>query len=104
MLSRTRLSACSGLAFCDHCGAEIDGKLLSDSLIERILVLQLGAGLDTTWGAIGAALWHLGTHENGRRRLVAETGLIPTVVEELLRAYAPVNTARRVTKPVEVRG
>ena len=84
--------------------AEIDGKPLEDDLIERILVLQLLAGIDTTWSSIGAALWHLGTYPEDRRRLVAEPELLPTAIEELLRAYAPVNVARRVTKDVSFNG
>ena len=47
------------------------------------------AGIDTTWSAIGSSLWHLATHPDDRRRLVAEPELMPTAIEELLRAYAP---------------
>ena len=32
---------------------DIDGEPLTDDLIERILVLQLVAGIDTTWSSIG---------------------------------------------------
>lgn len=84
--------------------ATIDGQPLPDELIERILVLQLVAGIDTTWSSIGSALWHLATHPDDRARLVAEPELVPTAVEEFLRAYAPVNVARRVTKDTEVHG
>ncbi len=83
---------------------DIDGEPLSDDLIERILVLQLVAGIDTTWSSIGAALWHLATNPDDRRRLLDEPELLPTAIEELLRAYAPVNVARRVSKPASVRG
>ena len=83
---------------------DIDGEPLDDDLIERMLVLQLAAGIDTTWSSIGAALWHLATHPDDRRRLVAEPELMPKAMEELLRAYAPVNVARRVTKDVEFGG
>ena len=83
---------------------DIDGEPLADDMIERILVLQLVAGIDTTWSSIGAALWHLATHPADRRRLVADPELLPTAIEEFLRAYAPVNVARRVTQPAVVRG
>ena len=56
--------------------------------------LMLIAGIDTTWSSIGAALWHLAQHPDDRRRLVEEPALIPTAVEELLRAYSPVTMAR----------
>ncbi len=83
---------------------EMDGEPLDDDLIERMLVLQLVAGIDTTWSSIGAALWHLATHDDDRRRLVAEPELLPTALEEFLRAYAPVNVARRVAHDTEVNG
>ena len=44
------------------------------------------AGIDTTWSSIGSALWHLASVPSDRKRLVAEPELIPTAVEELLRA------------------
>lgn len=84
--------------------SEIDGEPLDDDTIERMLMLQLVAGIDTTWSSIGAALWHLATHDDDRRRLVAEPHLIPTAVEEFLRAYAPVNVVRRVAQEATVRG
>ena len=83
---------------------EMGGEPLPDDLIERMLVLQLVAGIDTTWSSIGAALWHLANHDDDRRRLVAEPELLPTAMEEFLRAYAPVNVARRVTANTEVNG
>ena len=82
--------------------ADIDGEPLTDDVIERMLVLQLIAGIDTTWSSIGAALWHLATNPEDRRRLAAEPELIPTANEEFLRAYAPVIVARRVTATAEV--
>lgn len=84
--------------------SEVDGERLDDDTIERMLMLQLLAGIDTTWSSIGAALWHLATHDDDRRRLVAEPELIPTAVEEFLRAYAPVNVMRRVAQEATVNG
>jgi cytochrome P450 len=60
--------------------------------------------VDTTWSAIGSSLWHLSTHTEDRRRLVAERALMPTAIEEFLRAYAPVTMAREVTEDVEYAG
>jgi cytochrome P450 len=56
--------------------------------------LLLIAGIDTTWSAIGASLWHLAKTPADRERLVAEPELLPTAMEEFLRAYAPVTMAR----------
>ena len=68
------------------------------------MVLLMIAGIDTTWSAIGASLWHLARHRGDRERLVSEPGLIDTAVEELLRAYAPVTMARLVAKDYEFQG
>ena len=82
--------------------AEIDGERFDDATLQRILVLQLVAGIDTTWGVLGASLWHLATHLDDRRRLVAEPELIPTAIEEFLRAYASVSLYRRVTREATI--
>ena len=50
------------------------------------MILLMIAGIDTTWSAIGASLWHLAQHPGDRRRLASEPGLMGTAVEELLRA------------------
>jgi cytochrome P450 len=64
----------------------------------------LVAGIDTTWSSIGSSLWHLATHPEDRRRLAAEPELIPTAIEEFLRAYSPVTMGRIVTEDVEFHG
>jgi cytochrome P450 len=84
--------------------AEIDGQLLSDDHIVGTLRLLLIAGIDTTWSAIGVCLWHLARHAQDRHRLVSAPDLIPTAVEEFLRAYAPVTMAREVIKETQVGG
>jgi len=84
--------------------ARIDGQPLSEDHIVGTLPLLLVAGIDTTWSAIGSCLWHLATHADDRRRLVAEPPLLATTVEELLRAYAPVTRAREVVKETQING
>jgi cytochrome P450 len=84
--------------------ATIDGKPLTEDHLIGTLRLLLIAGIDTTWSAIGACLWHLAQHAEDRRRLVAEPELIPTAVEEFLRAYAPVTMAREVVKDTTING
>ena len=39
--------------------------------VRGTMVLLMVAGIDTTWSAIGASLWHLATHPEDRKRLVA---------------------------------
>jgi cytochrome P450 len=81
-----------------------NGEPLSDPHVLGSLRLLLIAGIDTTWSAIGASLWHLAKTPADRDRLVAEPELIPTAVEELLRAYSPVTMAREVMKETVISG
>jgi len=83
-------------------GATIDGVPLSPEHVFGTVLLLLIAGIDTTWSAIGASLWHLAGHAEDRRRLAGEPALLPTAVEELLRAYAPVTMARLVRSTVQL--
>ena len=84
--------------------AEVDGAPVPDEQVFGTLALILVAGVDTTWSSIGSAMWHLATHDEDRRRLVAEPELIPTAIEELLRAYSPVTMARIATEDTTVAG
>lgn len=81
-----------------------DGQALDDDHLAGMLNLLLIAGIDTTWSAIGASLWHLAKHPEDRERLIGEPNLMPSAVEEFLRAYAPVTMAREVVKDTEVGG
>ncbi len=85
-------------------GLEVDGEPLQEDHIIGTVALLLIAGIDTTWSAIGASLWHLAQHPDQRRRLVEEPELMTFAVEEMLRAYAPVTMARLVAEDVEVGG
>jgi cytochrome P450 len=84
--------------------AEMGGRKLSASHVVGTMALLLIAGVDTTASAIGASLWHLATTPAHRERLLAEPDLLPTAVEELLRAYAPVSMARLVKEDLRFRG
>ncbi len=76
--------------------AELYGSKLEADHVAGTMALLLIAGIDTTWSAIGSSLWHLARNPADRERLVAEPGLLPTALEEFLRAYAPVTMARLV--------
>jgi cytochrome P450 len=84
--------------------AEVDGEPLPHHVILGNVNLMLIAGIDTTWSSIGSALWHLATHAEDRQRLVDEPELIPTAVEEFLRAYAPVTMARLAVEDTTIGG
>jgi cytochrome P450 len=81
-----------------------EGQPLSDAHVQGSLRLLLIAGIDTTWSAIGSSLWHLAKTPADRERLVAEPALLPTAIEEFLRAYSPVTMAREVMKETTVSG
>jgi cytochrome P450 len=82
----------------------IDGEPLTAAHVRGTCALLLLAGIDTTWSAIGASLWHFAQHPDDRRRWIDDPGVRPFGIEELLRFYAPVTMARLVAEPVEVRG
>jgi hypothetical protein len=84
--------------------AEHEGERVDRSVVMGMCALLLVAGIDTTWSSIGSAMWHLATHPDDRRRLASEPDLMPTAIEELLRAYAPVTMARRLTDDVTYGG
>ncbi|HUB39499.1 MAG TPA: cytochrome P450 [Streptosporangiaceae bacterium] len=83
--------------------AELNGRKLDVSHVVGTMTLLLIAGIDTTWSAIGASLWHLAKFGRDRERLVANPGLLPTAMEEFLRAYAPVTMARLVKEDLQFR-
>ncbi len=82
--------------------AELDGEPLGPDHVVGTIALLLIAGIDTTWSAIGASIWHLAQHPEQRRHLVRNPDALPMAVEELLRAYAPVTMARKVAKEVQI--
>ena len=84
--------------------ARSDCRPLSDEHVGGSLRLLLNAGIDTTWSAIGFCLWHMAMHPEDRRRLATDPNLIPTAVEEFLRAYAPVIMAREIVNETEING
>lgn len=83
---------------------EVDGAPMDEDLIVGESALLLGAGVDTTWSAIGSALFHLASHPEDRRRLASDPDVWPLAIEEFLRFYSPVTMARTSTLDTEVGG
>ena len=81
-----------------------DGNRLSDEHVFGTIALLLIAGIDTTWSAIGASLWHLAQHPEDRRRWVEDPDVRLFAIEEFLRFYAPVTMARLAAEDTEVGG
>jgi cytochrome P450 len=84
--------------------ARFNGQAMTPENVLGSLRLLLIAGIDTTWSGIGSCIWHLAKTPADRRRLVQEPHLMPTAIEELLRAYAPVTMAREVVKETKING
>jgi cytochrome P450 len=84
--------------------AELYGRKLEPGHVVGAMALLLIAGIDTSWSAIGASLWHLARNPADRGRLLAEPALLPTAIEEFLRAYAPVTMARLVKRDMHWHG
>jgi cytochrome P450 len=85
-------------------GSEMNGERLNEDHIGGTVALLLIAGIDTTWSAIGASLWHLAQNPTDRHRLIDDPSVLSAAVEEFLRFYAPVTMARIVKEEVEVGG
>ena len=80
-----------------------DRPLTHDELLDYAFMLFI-AGLDTVTALLSFAFQTLATRRDLQARLVADPGLVPAAVEELLRAHAIVNPGRIVTHDVEFAG
>ena len=83
---------------------EVGGEKLALEHVFGTMILVLIAGIDTSWSAIGASLWHLAKSPHDLERLVNEPELMPFAIEEFLRFYAPVTMARLVKQDMEYLG
>jgi cytochrome P450 len=85
--------------------AEDDGDRLSHEELLDTAILLFGAGHETTVNLIAGGALNLLRHPEELARLRADTTLVTTAVEELLRFGPPVQfTARIATADVEVAG
>ncbi|WP_019875881.1 cytochrome P450 [Sporichthya polymorpha] len=83
---------------------EFDGRPVDDADLLNCLLLLFMAGLDTVANELAFALHHLATHPADRERCVANPELWPVLVEEVLRVYPSVQTARKATRDAEFAG
>ena len=84
--------------------ATIEGHRLEHEHVRGTCGLLIIAGVDTTWSAIGASLWHMAQNPEDRRRWIEDPEVRPFAVEEFLRFYAPVTMARLLAKDTEFAG
>lgn len=76
--------------------AEVAGDRLTQDEILGICFLLLIAGLDTVTDTLECDFAYLARHPEARAALVADPGLIPSAIEELLRWETPVTTVGRI--------
>jgi cytochrome P450 len=82
----------------------IDDEPVSDADLLSFSLLMFMAGLDTVSVSLGWSFLHLASNPQDRARIAADPGMLPTAIEEFLRAYAIVVPSRKVTKDVEIQG
>jgi len=99
---RRRVPADDLTSFCIQ--AQIDGRPTTDEEVMGMCYLLVVAGLDTVAATLSLHFRHLALFPEDQRRLRDDPSLIPSAVEELLRAYSILTTSRLVTKDVEIGG
>ncbi len=84
---------------------EDEGSRLSDEELVANVILLFAAGHETTVNLIGNGLLALHRNPDQLRKLIADPGLMPNAVEELLRYDSSVQmTSRTALEDVELRG
>ncbi|MGE0878708.1 MAG: cytochrome P450 [Acidimicrobiia bacterium] len=76
----------------------IDGEPIPQDDLLAFCLLMMMAGLDTVSIQLAYSFHHLATHPEDRERIVREPSIIPSAVEEFLRAYAFVAPGRTATR------
>lgn len=69
--------------------AHIDGETLTREEMLGFGNLVFAGGRGTLIDSISGAIWYLGTEPEDRARLVTDSSLIPTAVEEFFRYFSP---------------
>jgi hypothetical protein len=86
-------------------GAEIEGARLTEEEVIANLIVTMVGGLETTTNLIGNGVLTLLRHPSELDRLRADSSLIPSAVEELLRYESPSqHTARLAPADVDLGG
>jgi cytochrome P450 len=83
---------------------EIDGAPVTDQDLLSFCLLMFMAGLDTVSVTLGWTFLHLARNDAERAQIVVEPAVIPTAVEEFVRAYAIVIPARKVMADIDIQG
>jgi cytochrome P450 len=82
----------------------IDGRPVTSDAVQNFTFLLFVAGLDTVTAALSFTFRFLAEHPAHRRELLDDPELMGGAVEELLRVFSFINTARTVVQDVEFAG
>lgn len=84
--------------------SSVDGEPMPDEDVLNIFNQLVLAGLDTVKSALSYSMLHLATHDADRRRIVDEPSIIPSAIEEFLRAYPLVMEGRKLSQDIDFHG
>lgn len=84
--------------------AEVDGRRFNDDELMGFCWNLFVGGLDTVSTNIGHQFRHLAENADHQALLRADPAKIPNAIEEMMRAYAAVGTARHCIKEIEIGG
>lgn len=85
--------------------AELDGERLNDLELMAHFIQLMNGGNETTRNAFAGGMHALIEYPEQRAALLADPGLIPNAVDEILRWHTPIlHQARTATRDVEIRG
>lgn len=79
---------------------QVSGRALTKPEMLSLSMEMLLGGLDTVVNFLGFAMLFIAQHPESRRQLLADPGLIPAAVEELLRRFPVVSLAREVRNDI----
>jgi cytochrome P450 len=82
----------------------VNGRALTDDETRNLLITIMTGGLDTVASMMGFIMNFLATHAEHRRKLSSLTDIPTNVVNEFVRRFGLVNTARTIKKDVEFFG
>jgi cytochrome P450 len=83
---------------------QIDDAPVSDEDLLSFCLLLFMAGLDTVAQELSYAMYHLATHDDDRKRIAADPGVIASAVEEFVRYYAFVTPGRKIVADIDHNG
>lgn len=83
---------------------DFEGRKLNQDELISIGFLMFLAGLDTVVNALAFGMRHLAQDDELQARIIEDPGVIPAMVEELMRRYTFISTPRYITQDTEIEG